>query len=105
MSTVGWTFIVTQDCEFAGLPLAAGSTLHVYPGTVHAISNLQTFPPNYGVLLGLLADDLITVSDGPSLSLLPPPALPSLELISGSRRRASPAFRSRWARARLALVR
>jgi hypothetical protein len=104
MSTVGWTFIVVQDCDFAGLPMTAGSTLHVHPGTDHPITHLQAFPPNYGALAGLLFDGLLELTDGPSLSLLPAPEPPSLQLLSGSHRRVSPRARPRWARVRLALV-
>lgn len=103
MSTVGWTFIVVQDCDFAGLPMTAGSTLHVHPGTDHPVTHLQAFPPNYGALAGLLCDGLLELTDGPSLSLLPASA-PRLQVLSGSRPRVSQRARPRWARPRLALV-
>lgn len=105
MRFAGWTLVAEQDCDFAGIAITKGTTLHVHPGTTHGIVRIECLPPNYGAIAGLLCDGLLTQVDGPSpivQSLLP--QAPSLSLSSQRGAvRAAPA--SAWDRRRLALVR
>lgn len=106
MSTiVGWTFRARVACDFAGISIPAGATLHVYPGTAEPVVLMQDLPPNYGVIAGLLCDELIEQTDGPSVDLLPLPAPTPVRLVSTARRGAFRASRLRSGRRRLALVR
>lgn len=56
-----WTFVVETDCDFAGIPVAAGSLIVVRPGNpAHPITVTRELPPNYGMLLNLMLDEAIT---------------------------------------------
>jgi hypothetical protein len=108
MSTmVGWTFRARVACDFAGISIPAGATLHVYPGTSEPVVLVQDLPPNYGVIAGLLCDELIEQIDGPSIEMLPLPAPLPVRLVPTARRGASRSSprRSARLRSRLALVR
>jgi hypothetical protein len=107
---VGWTFRARVACDFAGISIPAGATLHVYPGTSEPVVLVQDLPPNYGVIAGLLCDELIEQIDGPSVETLPLPVPLPVRLERGLRcgvsRPSRPwSVRRRLARSRLALVR
>lgn len=59
-----FTFEVLTDCDFAGIPLRRGMVLVVRPGhAARPITAHLALPPNYGVLLTLMADDSIRARD------------------------------------------
>jgi hypothetical protein len=101
---VGWTFRARVACDFAGISIPAGATLHVYPGTSEPVVLMQDLPPNYGVIAGLLCDELIEQIDGPSLETLPLPAPLPLRSERFARRGAVRVSRPRARRRWLALV-
>ena len=69
-----WTFDVQEDCDFAGIPLRAGSVIVVRPGHSTRPMTVQLdLPPNYGMLLNLMADESIAPRD-PFVALRDAPA-------------------------------
>jgi hypothetical protein len=59
-----FTFDVVADCDFAGIPLRKGMVILVRPGHVtRPITVQQDLPPNYGMLLNLMADETISSRD------------------------------------------
>ena len=59
-----WTLEVTKDCDFAGIPLQRGMIMVVRPGhPTRPITVQLDLPPNYGMILNLLADDAVIERD------------------------------------------
>lgn len=59
-----WLFEVLEDCDFAGIPLRKGTVLVVRPGhATRPITAQLDLPPNYGMLLNLMADNSIIERD------------------------------------------
>lgn len=75
---VVWIFEVNEDCDFAGIPLLRGMLLVVRPGHPTRPMTAQVeLPPNYGMLLNLMADESITAREpfAPAAFAALPPVL------------------------------
>ncbi len=57
-------FEVVRDCSFAGIPLQKGMLMVVRPGhPTRPITVQLELPPNYGMILNLLADESVIERD------------------------------------------
>lgn len=105
MSFAGWTLVALDNCDLAGIRIAKGTTLHVNPGTPHGIIRIESMPPNYGAIAGLLCDGLLTQTDGPSPIVLALQSLAPVLSVSTQRNVSRADHATGRDRTRLALVR